>query len=97
MLIAPVWSIKIGQIIASTSLHCHESLMELDTHADNTVIGRNCLIIHDFDKAMTVSGWNTLARTTEFWKISRVVAYDHPLTGKTYMLIFHQAIYLDSM
>ena len=29
--------------------------------------------------------------------VTGVVAYDHPSTGQTYMLIFHQAIYLDTM
>ncbi len=97
MSIATVRSVKIGRIIASTSLHHSESLMELDTHADTTVLGRNCLIIQDFDRSVSVSGWNAAVGTTECRTISGVVAYDHPYTGQTYMLIFHQAIYLGTM
>jgi hypothetical protein len=38
-------SIKIGRIIASTSLQIKESTMELDTHADTTVLGKSVLYL----------------------------------------------------
>jgi hypothetical protein len=71
--------------------------MELDTHADTTVLGKNCLLIQGFGKAVSVSGWNASAGSTECPTVSGVVAYNHPHTGVTYMLIWHQAIYLDMM
>ena len=83
--------------IALTSLHNQEVQMELDTHADTTVLGRNCLLIHDFDKTVSVTGWNVSDGATKCWTVSGVVAYDHPVTGQAYMLVFHQAIYLESM
>ena len=97
MLVAVVWSFKIRQIVALTSLHNHETRMELDTHADTTVLGRNCLLIQDFDKTVSVTGWYALAGATKCRTVSGVVAYDHPVTGQAYMLVFHQAIYLESM
>ena len=97
MLVATVWSIKIGRIASSTSLQTSESRMELDTHADTTVLGKNCLLIQDFGKSVSVSGWNASAGSTECPTVTGVVAYDHPYTGVTYMLIWHQAIYLDTM
>ena len=71
--------------------------MELDTHANTTVLGKNCLLIQDFGKAISVSGWYASAGSTECPIVSGVVVYDHPHTGVTYMLIWHQAIYLDTM
>ena len=94
MLVATVRLIKIGQIASLTSLQTLESRMELDTHADTTVLGKNCLLIQDFGKAVSVSGWNASAGFTKCLKVSGVVAYNHLHTGVTYMLIWNQAIYL---
>ena len=97
MLVATVWSIKIGRIASSTSLQTLESRMELDTHDNKTMLGKNCLLIQDFGKAVSVSGWNASAGSTKCLTVSGVVAYNHPHTGVTYMLIWNQAIYLDTM
>ena len=65
MLVATVRSIKIGKISASTSLQTIESRMELDTHADTTVLGKSCLIIQDYNKAVSVLGWNASVGSTK--------------------------------
>jgi hypothetical protein len=46
---------------------------------------------------VSLSGWNASVGSTECPTVTGVVAYDHPYTGITYMLVWHQAIYLDSM
>ena len=97
MLVSTVRSIKIGQIAALTSLQTIESKMELDTHANTMVLGKNCLIIQDFGKAVSVSGRNASAGSTKCPTVSGVVAYNHPHMGVTYMLIWHQSIYLVTM
>ena len=71
--------------------------MELDTHDDTTVLGKSCLIIQDFNKTVSVLGWDASAGSTNCPTVSGVVPYNHPYTGITYMLVWHQAIYLDSM
>ena len=58
MSIATVRSVKLGRIAASTTLQNTESWMELDTHADTTVLGKSCLLIQDFNKNVSVLGWN---------------------------------------
>ena len=97
MFVAAVRSVKIGRIAASTSLQQVESWMELDTHADTTVLGKSCLIVQDFNKTVSVTGWNASAGSTECPTVTGVVAYDHPYTGITYMLVWHQAIHLATM
>ena len=89
MSVAVVRSIKIGRIVASTSLHNQESRMELDTYANTTVLGRHCLLILDFNKTVSVTGWDASAGATECRTVSGVVAYNHPVTGQAYMLVFH--------
>ncbi len=71
--------------------------MELDTHADTTVLGKICLLIQDFNKNVLVLGWNASVGFTEWLTVTVVVAYDHPYTGITYMLVWHRAIHLDTM
>ena len=69
----------------------------VDAHADTTVLGKSCLLIQDFNKNVSVLGWNASVGSTECPTVTGVVAYDHPYTGITYMLVWHQAIYLDTM
>ena len=95
MLVATVWLVKLGRIAASTALQCNESWMKLEMHADTTVLGQSCLLIQDFDKNVSVSVWNASVGSTECPTVIGVVAYDHPYTGITYMLVWHQAIYLE--
>jgi len=71
--------------------------MDLDTHADNTVFGDCCLLIHDTGRKVDVSGFSTALGSIELPIISGAVVYDHPITGKVYILVFHQAIYCRQM
>ena len=71
--------------------------MELDTHADNTVLGECCLLIHDTGRKVDVSGFSTALGSIELPIVSGAVAYDHPITGKVYILVFHQTIYCRTM
>jgi hypothetical protein len=71
--------------------------MDLDTHADNTVLGDCCLLIHDTGRKVDVSGFSTALGSIELPIVSGAVAYDHPITGKVYILVFHQAIYCRQM
>ena len=71
--------------------------MELDTHADNTVLSDCCLLIHDTGRKVDVSGFSTALGSIELPIVSGAVAYDHPITGKVYILVFHQTIYCRQM
>jgi hypothetical protein len=67
--------------------------MDLDTHADNTVLGSGCLLIHDSGCRVDVSGFSKALGSVELPIIMGAIAYDHPITGKVYILVFHQAIH----
>ena len=87
--ISPVFSI---QIQAANSSFGGETRMECDSHADTSVVGKNCLIIHDFERPVKVSGYDPKDGTKEYRTVTGVVAYDHLQTGQTYMLVVNQAI-----
>jgi hypothetical protein len=71
--------------------------MELDTHTDTMVLGRHCLVVQDFNRPVDVPGWDSTLETIKCLTVTGMVAYDHPTTGKTYMLVFNQAIYAEAV
>jgi hypothetical protein len=71
--------------------------MDLDTHADNTVLGSSCLLVHDTGSKVDVLGFAAALGSIEPPIITGAVAYDHPITGKVFILVFHQAIYCRQM
>ena len=79
------------------SPHGAESFADLDTHADNTVLGGGCLLIHDTGRRVDVSGFESSLGSLTLPIVTGAVAYDHPVTGKVYILVFHQAIHCRSM
>jgi hypothetical protein len=49
--------------------------MELDTHADNTVLGDCCLLIHDTGQKVDVSGFSTALGSIELPIVSGAVIW----------------------
>ena len=52
---APVHSVRIG---SSWSMPINEVRVELDSHADTCVVGRNCLVINDHCRPVNVYGFD---------------------------------------
>ena len=71
--------------------------MDLDTHADNTVLGNSCILIHDTGRKVDVSGFSTAFGLIELPIIMGAVAYNHLTTSKVYILVFHQTVYCRQM
>ena len=90
---AAIPTIKVGRVQSATSLQSNESAMEIDNHADTTLLGSNFLPIHDFGRSADVSWWDASAESFECPTISGSISYDHPKIGQVYMLIYHQAIH----
>ena len=67
--------------------------METDNQADTIVSGSNFLPIHDFERSVDVSGWDASSGSIECPTIYWYIAYDHPISGQVYMMVYHQAIY----
>ncbi|KAL3757456.1 hypothetical protein ACHAWU_006663 [Discostella pseudostelligera] len=71
-----------------------ETTLELDSHADTCVLGRDVLIIQDFERPVEVQGFDPELGTQMFRTVSGVVAYHHPITGECFHLVIHQAIHV---
>ena len=75
-----------------------ESRTDLDSHADQCVIGRNALLVHDYNRPINVSGYDpTGPVTSNLRTISAALAYDDAATGETVILVVNQAIYIPTI
>ena len=92
-IVAEIRTIKVGRVEASTSSQSNESTTEINNHADMTVLGSNCLPVPYFERLVDVSVWDASAGSVECPTISGAIAYDHPISGKVYMLMYHQVIH----
>lgn len=70
-----------------------ECNLELDSHADTTVLGKHSLLLRDYGEPIKVVGWNPEAESQTLRTVSAAVLYAHPVTGQRYILVFHQVIH----
>jgi hypothetical protein len=72
----------------------NESNTDLDLHTNQSLLGFNTLVIHDFDKPVNIVGDDPRGPVTHSLNtISEALAYDCPNTGATFILIVHQEIH----
>jgi hypothetical protein len=62
---------------------------DLDSHADCCVCGKEVLVFNDFDREVTVTGWELEGGTKLLWIVSAALGYTIPETWKTVLLIAH--------
>jgi hypothetical protein len=72
----------------------HETTLELDSHANTCVLGRDALIILNFNRPVSIVGYDESLGSKTYQTVSGVVAYDDPQTGRTLHLIINQAIHI---
>ena len=71
---------------------------ELDSHADTCTFGSEALVVQDTGATISVSGFvGSLGTLKNIPIVTAAVAYDDPDDFKTYVLFFHQALYVKSM
>jgi hypothetical protein len=71
-----------------------ETTLELDSHADTCVLGRDALTFLDFDQAVVVKEYDPSLGTKTYATVSGALAYDDPLTGKVYHIVINQAMHI---
>lgn len=68
--------------------------MELDSHADTIVGGNNCVVIDTTGRTVSVSPFSDEYEALQDIPIASIAtAYDCPMTGQVYILIFNEALY----
>ena len=71
-----------------------ETTLELDSHADTCVLGRDALILLDYERPVNVQGYDPTLGSTTYATVSGALAYDDPQTGEVYHLVINQAIHI---
>ena len=74
-----------------------ETALELDPHADTCCAGKEALVMYDYDRPVTVSGYDPQLGSRYFKTVSAVLEYTHPFTGQIYHLVIHQAIQIPNL
>lgn len=71
-----------------------EGRMELDSHADTIVGGSNCVVIETTGRNVSVLPYNDEYESIDNIPIATIAtAYDCPLSGQVYILVFNEALY----
>jgi hypothetical protein len=72
-----------------------ESFIELDSHADTSCIGAKCPIIAYTDKVCSITPYHPKYKSLQNIHIVQAgTAYEDRKTGKTYILILNQSLYM---
>ena len=69
-----------------------DTSLELYSHADTCVIGKDCLILNDYERPVTLYSYDRSLGAQSFCTVSAVLGYIDPKSGQTYHLVIHQAI-----
>ena len=86
------------RIAQATSEDGDSSAIELDSHADSPVVGKNSFILRRTGKQVNVSGFtDRLGSAIPVDVVDAAVAYDCNYTGNTYIMIIRNALYLREM
>jgi hypothetical protein len=70
---------------------------DLNSHADCCVCGKEVLFFNDFDREVTVAGWDPEGETRSLSIVSAAMGYTIPESGKAVLLIAHQIIFSPSL
>jgi hypothetical protein len=66
---------------------------DLDPHEESCVYGKEVLVFNDFEREVTVTGWEPEGETKSLRIVSAALGYTIPETGKTVLLIVHKSIF----
>jgi hypothetical protein len=70
---------------------------DLNSHADCCVCGKEVLVFNDFDREVTVTGWDPEGETQSLRIVSAAMGYTIPHSGQTVLLIANQSIFSPSL
>ncbi len=71
-----------------------ETTLKLDLHTDTCVLGRDGMILLDYDRPVINEVYDPSLGTKTYATVSGALAYDDPVTSKVYHLVINQAIHI---
>ena len=75
--------------VASVVLNDKETTLELDYHADKSLLGGRALVVADFNEPVNVQGYDPSLGTKTYKTITGAVGYCDPVSGSIYHLVIH--------
>jgi hypothetical protein len=72
----------------------YETTLKQDSHANTCVLGRGALIIMNYNRPVSIVGYDESLGSKTYQTMRGVVAYDDPQTGRMLHLIINQATQL---
>jgi hypothetical protein len=70
---------------------------DLDSHADCCGCGKEVLVFNNFDREVTVAGWDPEGETQSLRIFPALMGYTIPQSGQTVLLLVHQSILSPSL
>ena len=72
--------------------------LELDSHADTCAFGKTCLVLAATGRTVDVGGFQeSIGSVRDVRIVHAAVAYDCPTSFKTFLLIYHEILYIPDM
>jgi hypothetical protein len=84
-------------LVASVGRKDKETTLELDSHADTSILGGGALVVADFNEPVNVQGYDPSLGTKTYRTITGAVGYCDPTNGRNFHLVIHQAIYIPDL
>ena len=91
-----IGSRNIGQVIISDKDKFY-GCSELDSHADTIVAGKNCIVTKYTTKTCEVSPYSDAYESVKNVPVVQAATGYTSITGKEYILIFNEALYIPSL
>ena len=99
--LAPIQKSNRRDVINSTRIQYQEDLYsgrtELDSHADTTVAGRNCTVVHYTERSCDVSPFSDTYEPMKNIPIITAAPGFTSTTGRQNILVFNEALYIKDM
>ena len=73
------------------------SRLELDTHANMPVVGRDSYVLSQTGKFAEVNAYDPQQGTRSIPIVDAALQYDCPYSGKLYILVLHNALHVATM
>jgi hypothetical protein len=80
-------------MVGNIGMMLAKMLTDLDSHANQCVLGSNTLVVYNYKKPVNIVGYNPNGPVSrDHHMIMRTLACDWPNTGETFILIVNQVI-----
>ncbi len=86
--------LDLSRVVGSTHSRLNVLRVELDSHADTCVVGRNALVIHEHPNVVMVSGFDPSQPPRQAKVVDVAIRYTCRDTGDHLILMINQAIYV---